>query len=356
MKRGIEMPILRLLALASLCDATLREAPEQAMCPCEEKAQLGCKVSKVIVRQDHAGSNGMTLADVSAVYGGSVLTMNQREMVTLTRVASTSFECLDDRISEPSLSTPGGDLGEFILALASYLAARDPEGNTRPTQEAVDSLFAHYLESMPPNRPMVHCTDERAIAHLEAQLPIENLDLSSPPEHAREAGLLEKLTQVDNHGDSHIRLLLKQPEWYQLGDYLVPMVIKAFYSNLWRQNQDASSPLHREPKLKLRVLIGESNPQAFLEVSSSDLCHSAGDAPMIAPHTVSRSMLVSHLDAVSLRREELADFFAKIANTTPRKVDRKQLHQRLDRHGWLALETTGSRIAAGLPFYTMAYQ
>ena len=39
------------------------------------------------------------------------------------------------------------------------------------------------------------------------------------------------LTVVENHGDSHIRLLLKQPEAYGLtqNSQLVPMVLKAYF-------------------------------------------------------------------------------------------------------------------------------
>jgi len=318
-----------------------------------------CWVSKVTVRQEHAGEGqgGMIMADVAAVYGSDMLTQAQRDMVHLARIASTSFQCLDDRVTEPSMSTPGGDLGEFILALASYLQERDPTRSSGlPPQKVIDVMLEKYSETLPAGRPMVHCTDDRAVRHLEAELPVENLDLNAPPTHAKEAGLLEKLTEVENQGDSHIRLMLKKPEWYELKKELVPMVLKSFYSLLWRQNQDlsAGNKLHQVQKLKLQVLVGDSNPSAFLEVSGGKLCH--GDvAPMLTPRSGQRSVLISHLDAVSERRQELASFFARIANVTPRKIDRQKLHQRMERHGWLALETTGSRIAVGLPLYTLSY-
>jgi len=313
-----------------------------------------CSISKVTVHQDHAANAGISLAGISAIWGSSTLTSEQREKVTLGQVSETSFHCLDDRVTEPSIFTPGGDLGEFILALSSYLQERDPTGQMRPSQEVVDTLLLKYLETIPATRPMIHCTDDRAISHLEAEMPLENLDLSTPPDHAK-ASLLQKLTEVENHGDSHIRLLLKKPEWFQLNQYLVPMAIKSFYHLLWQQNTDATSPLNKHPKLKLEVLVGQSDPQGFLEVSSGELCHNGGAAPMLTPRTPQRAVLISHLDAVSIRREELAAFFSRIANASPRKINKDQLHQRLDRHGWLSLETTGSRIAAGLPFYTLTY-
>jgi len=317
-------------------------------CHCQESgsSEVGstCSVSKVTVHQDHAANQGISLASVSAIWGSSTLSPEQREKVTLAKVSESSFMCLDDRVTQPSLATPGGDLGEFILALSSYLQERDPTGRMLPSQEVVDALLSKYLQQIPDSRPMVHCTDDRAISHLEAEMPMENLDLNSPPDHVK-ASLLEKLTEVENHGDSHIRLMLKQPQWFQLNEFLAPMAVKSFYRLLWERN----------PKLKLHLLVGQSDPMAFLEVSSGELCHSGGVAPMLTPRTPERSVLISHLDAVSLRRQELAAFFTRIANASPRKINKDQLHQRLDRHGWLALETTGSRIASGLPFYTLTY-
>mmetsp|Transcript_126597 Transcript_126597/g.200745 ORF Transcript_126597/g.200745 Transcript_126597/m.200745 type:complete len:401 (+) Transcript_126597:81-1283(+) len=328
--------------------------PQSTECKCIDVADNTCSVSKVAVRQDHTAAAGISLADVSAIWGSDTLSHEQRQKVVLAKVSETSFQCLDDRVAEASIYTPGGDLGEFILALSSYLQERDPTGNVRPSQEVVNALLLKYLETIPTSRPLIHCTDDRAISHLEAEMPLENLDLRSPPDHAKES-LLKKLTEVENHGDSHIRMLLKKPEWFQLSEFLVPMAVTSFYTLLWQQSSDPRSPLNRAPKLKLEVLVGQADPVGFLEVSSGELCHSGGVAPMLTARTPQRSILISHLDAVSLRREELATFFARIANASPRKINRDQLHQRLDRHGWLALETTGSRVAAGLPFYTLTY-
>lgn len=353
-------PMLVAPAAAQLPSMSVTQAEEKE-CHCEKSSKGSnnqvdstCSVSKVTVHQDHAAKAGMSLASISAIWGSSTLSQEQRDKVTMGKVSETSFKCLDDRITEPSLFTPGGDLGEFILALSSYLQERDPTGRMRPSQEVVDALLLKYLETIPSTRPMIHCTDDRAISHLEAEMPLENLDLSAPPDHSR-AALLQKLTEVENHGDSHIRMLLKKPEWFQLNEYLVPMVVKSFYHLLWQQSTDDKSPLHQSPKLKLEVLVGQSDPKAFLEVSSGELCHSGGVAPMLTARTAERSVLISHLDAVSLRRQELAAFFTRIANASPRKINKDQLHQRMDRHGWLALETTGSRVANGLPFYTLTY-
>lgn len=315
-----------------------------------------CQVAKVSVRQEHVGRGTLALGDVTAAFGGGALNKAQKEAVKVAPIGTTSFMCMDDRVRESALSTPGGDIGEFISALAAYLQERsaEPAGENLPTQQEVDTLFTKYVESLPESRPFIHCTDDAAIRHLQDELPVEGLDLIAPSTHARELGLLDKLGEVDNQGDGHIRLMLKEPEWFQLNRLVVPMVLRVFYSKLWEQSLDTSSAWHNTQKLRLVVLEGQSDPQAFFEILSNGLCNNTF-APALTPFTGGRAILISNMDAVSSRREELAKFFARVANAGSRKIDVDRMHKRLDRHGWLALETTGSRMATGLPFFTLAY-
>merc|ERR1719313_659441 len=104
----------------------------------------------------------------------------------------------------------------------------------------VDAMLSKYLETIPSTRPMIHCTDDRAIAHLEGQMPMENLDLRAPPPRMKDA-LMQRLAEVENQGDSHFRLMLRQPEWFQLHADIVPMVLRSFYTLLWEQNMNPNS-------------------------------------------------------------------------------------------------------------------
>jgi hypothetical protein len=58
---------------------------------------------------------------------------------------------------------------------------------------------------------------------------------------------MERLMKYDNTGDSHIRLLLKYPDKYQVQNGLVKLFLEAFYSILW----DKSNPLNQ----KLEVAV-----------------------------------------------------------------------------------------------------
>lgn len=62
------------------------------------------------------------------------------------------------------------------------------EGDTseRVRTQQVDSMFAKYIDSLPAGRPIVLCTDEMALQHLEDELPLENLDLNNPTDRAKD--------------------------------------------------------------------------------------------------------------------------------------------------------------------------
>lgn len=62
---------------------------------------------------------------------------------------------------------------------------------------------------------------------------------------------------------------------------------------------------------------------------------------------------MNHLDAVSIRRENLADFFTNKINHHQSPIDTKKMHNRLNHHGYIGLEITGAYIAKGLPFDTI---
>eukprot|EP00439_Symbiodinium_sp_Y106_P083167 s109_g23.t1 len=198
------------------------------------------------------------------------------------------------------------------------------------------------VPTVPASRPMVFCTDERALKQIASQLPTANLDLNAPSPHLQAAGLLEKLTEPKSQGDSHFRLLLEDPGRYELHPQLAPMVLRAFYRLLWLQNQDLGQ--RGSPKLQLRVLSGEPDPQAFLDVSCQGACHDslAAVAPGAGP------ALTSQLQAALPRRRSLAAFFSRASRSTPRKVSEQNLLDRIDHLALLALETTGSRIAMEL--------
>jgi len=293
-----------------------------------------CQPAAVKIRQDHPGS-GLSPSEIRETYA-------QPLDISFGRISEIPFSCLDDRIMSSSLSTPGGDLGEFLLGL-SVLESVSPD-NKKLDQDTVNDLLVRYLGTIPANRKFYHCTDDAAVSHMEKQLAVEGLDLTAPAEQMRK-NVLSILSDPSNVGDSHIRLMLKNPKWYFVGDHLTPMVLKAFYSVMW----DKSNPFRE--KLKLDVLVGSPNPKAFIEVTTSTECEQAGMAPLLKPKIGDTSAVISQMTAVGARRRELAAFLASQKGAPSADVILKTMN----RHGWTWLDTTGSRIAKDLAFYRLSF-
>lgn len=194
------------------------------------------------------------------------------------------------------------------------------------------------------------CTDDNAMSHLQAELSIEGLNLNNPRQQLQ-SEILDALIEPENIGDSHIKMLVKYPEEYSIDGELVKKFIRSFYKLLW----DKSNPYSQH--LKLVLLVGDHYETGFLEVRSNDACTKAQMAPLITPKEPGKegiSLFVNHLDAASLRRVEIAKFFANyVAHHNQEGMDPVLIHNRMNHHALAFLEITGSYLAKNLPFYTI---
>lgn len=292
-----------------------------------------CDPSKLKIQLERQGK-GASFDDIRSLIGNI-------EELNYVQVPYTSFKCLDGRHNKPSLSTPGGDAGEFILALSVY---EDLAGK-KITQENVDVFLSEYLKQMQHNI-FYMCTDDTAISHIEKEMQIEGLNIFNPRNQIVDE-LSNLVIKPENIGDLHIKMMLKYPEQFSIRKEIVEMFIISFYKILWNKNNDLSS------KLELDILSGEHNESAFVEVRSEHACQQQELAPLIPTKNKSISVFTNHLDAVSIRRAKLAQFFSDRVNHHQDPVDAVKMHNRLNHHGYVALEITGSYIAKGLPFISI---
>lgn len=288
-----------------------------------------CNPSKVRVHQSHTSSQGMLQSEVQRQYA-------QPSNLEFASVANHHFSCLDDRNNEPSLSTPGGDLGEFFLAIA----VSQSEGNSFD-EKKISEILSQYVGTLSHGRQFAHCTDDMAIGHLKKQLNVEGLDIVQAAPAAQE-DIKAALSNPENVGDVHFRTIIAHPSWYHVNQELATDTLKAFYNNLWDSrggNQD---------KMLLQVFPGHHNASAFLEVVTSSACDSAEIAPLMQSKAGSTGAYLNHMTAVSQRRRELATFFYENGYTS---LSPDQFQTRMDHRGYEGLETTGARVAGDLPFY-----
>lgn len=277
--------------------------------------------------------------------------------MTFVSIEQSSFSCLDGRSSTPSLSTPGGDIGEFLLALHVYENMID-----RPlSYSAIKEFLIVYLSSM--THPyFTMCTDDSALNHLELESGVQiNIEILRKPPEANKEELLRYLISPENVGCTHLKKILKNPEYYSIRKELIQSLITAFYEILWDKNNsstaESSANRNLQKKLKLDGLVGTRQETAFIEVRMNEACGKAGIAPLIAGRSQDRklSVFVNHIEAVGIRRKQLAKFFAEKVNRHQEPIEWETLYNRMNKHGLAFLEVTGSYVAKNLPFFTLNF-
>jgi hypothetical protein len=314
----------------------------QVQCQCTDNdiieiEEVKCNPTKIKLTQQQEGT-GSSYKDVSQK-------LSNDQNYTYARVTHSSFRCLDGRITDKMLGTPGGDAGEFVLGLLSY---KDLAGIDL-TQDLVSEYLTDYLLCMDMSN-FYMCTDNSAIEHLKSELVLDSLDIYNPdPSTIPE--LLDALIEPNNVGDRHLKLMLEYPDLYSIDKSIVEYFITAFYTMLW----SSDNPLHET--LYLEVLEGPHKETAFLEVRVNEDCIVEKVAPLISPEdnsTDTMSLLINDIDAASIRRYQIAQFFAERINNEY-NVTTDKMKGRLDHHGLLFLDITGSYISKGLPFYTATF-
>lgn len=312
-------------------------------CDCSEQSmeaveEVKCHPTKIKLTQDREGI-GATYEEISSK-------LSTAGNYTYARVTHTSFRCLDGRITNPILASPGGDAGEFVLGLLVY---EDMSGKELDL-ESIETYLHEYVTCMDATK-LYMCTDDHAISHIEKELAIENLDIYAPRESIKQ-DLLRVLAEPENVGDSHLRLMLQYPDLYSINPKVVQNFIKAYYTLLWNKDNSLSDTLY------LEVLPGNHNETAFLDVRTNEECNYEQVAPLITPREGgpdNMSILINHLDSVSIRRAQIAQFFAEKIARNHDEITADKMHSRMNHHGLFFLDVTGSYIAKDLPFYTSSF-
>lgn len=163
---------------------------------------------------------------------------------------------------------------------------------------------------------------------------------------------MKALLEPDNIGDMHLRLMLKKHDMYNIDPDLIKNFLQSFFKNLWEGEIKDS--------LKIEMLIGPHEEKGFIEIRSNAICTQENLAPLMAPRHNSQSMFVNHIDAVQVRRAQLAYFFATAINmhsdpisTVSHRIIQEKLFNMINREGMSHLEMTGTSLGKELPFYTL---
>lgn len=109
----------------------------------------------------------------------------------------------------------------------------------------------------------------------------------------------------------------------------------------------------------MEVLPNQHNETAYLEIRTYEACNLQQVAPLVVPRegdSDNLSLFVNHLDAVQVRREQMAAFFAEKVAKYQDGITADNFLMRLKHQGFNFLDVTGGLIAESLPFFTASFK
>lgn len=261
--------------------------------------------------------------------------------------------CVDGRDDSSVVGTPGGDAGEFMLGLGAVEAVLG-----RPlTRAVVTKLLRRRLDTF--GRFYMHtdiAAGNRFIAALRGDSRLtraigttfEALEwrewLSEPPLEARPP-LLEHFTNPQHMGCGHLRLMLQNPEQYEIRSGLVLDFLRAFFSTRWAG----------APEMENVVLPGGHQEGAVVNVRIEGQLHAYSWVPLLSPAYAGTQMFVNHPQVSAFLRQELAAFLAEQQDLWGEPLDPAKVLEVLEGLAGRQLGATLGHLAKGLPIYDLTF-
>jgi rhodanese-related sulfurtransferase len=261
--------------------------------------------------------------------------------------------CVDGRDDSSVVGTPGGDAGEFMLGLGAVERVLG-----RPlTRAVVTKLLRRRLDTF--GQFYMHtdiAAGNRFIASLRADSRLtqsigstyEALEwrkwLSEPPLEAR-THLLEHFTNPSHMGCGHLRLMLTNPDQYEVRSALVEDFLKAFYSTRWAG----------APEMENVVLPGGHQEGAVVNVRIEGELHAYSWVPLMSPAYAGTQMFVNHPQVSAFLRRELAAFMAEQQDLWGEPLDGAKLLEELEGLAAKQMGATLGHLAKGLPVYDLTF-
>ncbi|MCK6508466.1 rhodanese-like domain-containing protein [Myxococcota bacterium] len=262
--------------------------------------------------------------------------------------------CVDGRDEKGVIGVPGGDAGDFLLALAAV---------ERVTQQHIDlnhlpQLLQNYVDSF--GRFYMHSDIDCANAmirsirqdpRLATQVPqLQRAEdwrayFASPPPELREA-ILEHLLQPPHIGCGHIRLMMLHGEEYGIRRELVEHFLRAFHHLRWSGVTD----------LEFIILGGRHDEGAIMNVHVTDDVEPFSKLPLVSPACGNSQMFVNHPQVSAYARKQSGLFMLRQPKLLPLQEQHHDAFlQEIQDLAQSQLFTTLHHLAKGLPLYNVCF-
>tara|TARA_B100000795_G_C22726762_1_gene409711 strand:- start:144 stop:989 length:846 start_codon:yes stop_codon:yes gene_type:complete len=196
-------------------------------------------------------------------------TLELAARIQFVDVTKTSVTCVDPRLDIPSASSPGGDIGEFVHALAAF----EHVHRMQLSNQEIAILFHTIVKKRTKKNPFFVCTDESSMFKIQKISKVNN------PYHPQNEKEMEKvlsaLTNPSHHGDVHISAMLQHPSLWHVRRHLLHEVIRIAY----RAILSGDNKIHTV----LAVLSGSHSNQLGLVRVQNVMPECTGMVPLLMP-------------------------------------------------------------------------
>ena len=250
-------------------------------------------------------------------------------------------ETFDARQTSAIIGAPGGDLGEWLLALQAYVSA----GGVCTTQTEADTLFKNFIYNaslITSSRPFTFSQDTTTLAHLGTSAA----GLVTLAAGATRTAALAKLITTAGEASRPIQGLISSPTTYGTTSSLVTFGITAAYNGMWAFNDLGQANLFTVADMGSATW---STGTQTLNMDTSDSCVD-GITVAIVPTkdvssggvTTSSKLNVNSFDAIKFYRSKASVYFSTQAYTSAKSAH----YAPLPHHRKLMMDEIASRSVA----------
>jgi len=296
----------------------------------------------------------LTQAEIEA-HIGDAQRVRWVKMAALMLHSKTS--CVDGRDDHAVVGTPGGDAGEFLLALAAVERVTGqpvPPGRIPALLEGYLETFGHFYIHSDTTAGNNLIRAMRADSELRDRLPPTSSGpkewrtfLNSPPE-ALWPLVLQHIVTPGNVGCGHLRLMLQHPERYLIRRAVVEEFLRALFTMRWRGAVE----------LDLVILGGGHEEGAVVNVRLEQGVWAFTRVPLISPAcgTAGVQIFVNHPQVADFMREQVARYFTTHPELLPLgEAEYGILRKDIRRVAEIQQAATLSVLAKGLPVFDVVF-
>ncbi|MDB4932051.1 MAG: Hydroxyacylglutathione hydrolase [Myxococcaceae bacterium] len=293
----------------------------------------------------------LAAADIEAHLGDP---RSLRWMKVAALLVNGRLSCVDGRDDSGVMGTPGGDAGEFLLALAALerVTGQLLDDTTMHTLllRRLDAFGRFYLHTdVNASNTLIEAlrADHRFNAALaKVSHPLEwRRFMQSPPAAVRSA-LLEHMMEPQHLGCGHLRLALQHPERYGVRPKLIEAFLRSFLSLRWQGHEDN----------EIAVLPGGHAEGAVVNIVVEGGVEAFSKIPLVSPMAEGSQMFINHPQVAGFLRDQVARFLAHQGDLVALGAGgTAELNAVLAELGAVQLGHTLSSLAAGLPIYEVRF-